>query len=200
MKHTKLTLTFLIAVVAVGCGNSSNGDTAANQPATTATQPTVIVAPAPSPATQPSTTVTQTTTTVTQPVVIVTPSAASSDPTTSTQVVVITQTAPDLKDYTYTQKDEYFKAMQAKMDGLNQELALLSAKIEHASDATKAAGQPKLDAAQLQIDKFGTEMDDAKNATESIWGDAKVKVQRAYDDANQTYHDVSDWTDQQPLS
>jgi len=132
------------------------------------------------------------------------PPAASSDPATTQQLAQVKQdvqkTMQDLKDYTYDQKEDFFKTIQSDVDELNQEMSQLSAKIDRASDAVKATAKPKLDSLMVQISKLNIEVDEAKTATESIWGDAKLKVQRAYDDAKQTFHDVADWVDQQPTS
>lgn len=108
--------------------------------------------------------------------------------------------APDLKDYTFAQKDDYLKAVQAEIDALNLNLTMLTTKVGHTSEATMAAAKPRLDGLRLQLTQLVIEMNDAKNATESIWGDAKIKVQRASDDAKQTFLDVGQWLDQQPLS
>src|SRR5580693_1314436 len=56
------------------------------------------------------------------------------------------QAAADMKDYTYAQKDEFVKAMQAQLTTLNQDLDKLSAKIESSSDAVKVEAKPKFQA------------------------------------------------------
>jgi len=132
------------------------------------------------------------------------PPAASSDPATDQQLAQIKQdvqkTVQDLKDYTYDQKEEFFKTIQGDIDELNQEMSQLTAKIDRASDAVKASAKPRLDSLQVELSKLNIEVDEAKTATESIWGDAKIKVQRAYDDAKQAFHDMADWVNQQPTS
>ena len=54
------------------------------------------------------------------------------------------QTASDLKDYTYTQKDEFVKTMQTQMTNLDSDLDKLSATVDSSSDAVKADAKPKL--------------------------------------------------------
>jgi hypothetical protein len=181
MKHSKLILTFLMTLLATGCGKSStDNDATATPPAAPTTQPsTPIATPA-----------------VAQP--------ASTGATAAPMQLIVAQQPKllptDLKDYTYAEKDDYLKAMQVGIDELHLDLVQFSAKIEHTSDATKAAAKPRLDALQLQLTKLGIELGDAKNATESIWGDAKIKVQRASDETRQTFRDVGQWIEQQPTA
>jgi ribosomal protein L7/L12 len=149
MKHSKLTLSLLVAALAAGCGKS----------------------------------------------------ATSSDATTSQQLDKVTadtkQAAQDMKDYTYAQKDAFIKKLQAEQDELNVELTQLSAKVDKASDATKAAAQPKIDALKTQLAAMGVELDEAKAATESTWDKVKDGAEKAYDSTKQGFVDAGAWIDKQ---
>jgi hypothetical protein len=214
MKHTLLFFSFFLTGFATGCNKSSSSGSAMTDtpPATPTTQPAdsppppptniIVITPPPDATPPPAPAVVQpaasSSTPAPQP-------SASSDTTGGNPLVLVvsqdaTQPLPEVKDYSYAQKDDYFKAMQTELDELNQTLAQLSAKIQRGSDATKAAAQPKLDSVQLQINQLSDALDSAKSATESIWGDAKASVQRANDNALETLHNVSQWVDQQPSS
>src|ERR1700690_2203757 len=77
------------------------------------------------------------------------------------------QVASDMKDYTFAQKAEFVKAMQAQVTTLNQDLDKLSAKIDSSSDAIKAEAKPKLQALRDQAATLNQQLADAANATES---------------------------------
>ena len=53
---------------------------------------------------------------------------------------------------------------------------MLSAKIEHSSDAAKAEAKPKLQALRDQAAGLNKQLDDAKNATESTWDSAQSQL------------------------
>lgn len=128
-------------------------------------------------------------------------SATSPEPTASQQLDQVkadtTQTAKDMKTYTYAEKDAFVKQMQTEMDELNVELTQLSAKIDKESDATKAAAQPKLDALKAQIADLGVDLDNAKSATETTWEKVQAGTQKGYDATKQAFVDAGAWIDKQ---
>ena len=74
--------------------------------------------------------------------------------------------AQDMAKYTFAQKDEFVREMQAELDKLNLDLEALSAKIDKSSDAVKTEAKPKLDALRGQVADLNKQLADAKNATE----------------------------------
>lgn len=106
-------------------------------------------------------------------------------PTTSQQIDNIKtetkQTTQDMKDYTFAQKAEFVKSMQAQLAVLNQDLDKLSAKIDSSSDTVKAEAKPKLQALRDHAAKLNQQLDDARNATESTWDSVKAGTKKAYD-------------------
>ena len=90
------------------------------------------------------------------------------------------QATADMKDYTFAQKDEFVKAMQAQLTTLNQDLDKLSTKIDGSSDAMKAEAKPKLQALRDQATKLNQQLADASNATESTWESVKASSKKAY--------------------
>ena len=103
------------------------------------------------------------------------------------------QAAQDMKDYTYAQKAEFVKAMQAQLDTLNKDLDQLSAKIDKSSDTVKAEAKPKLQALRDQVAKLNKQLDEAKNATESTWDSVKAGCQKAYDATKDGFNQARQW-------
>jgi hypothetical protein len=119
------------------------------------------------------------------------------DQTTAQQMDKVTtetkQAASDMKDYTYAQKAEFVKAMQAQLVTLNQDLDKLSAKIDSSSDAIKAEAKPKLQALREQAAKLNQQLADASNATESTWDSVKAGSQKAYDALAKSFTEARQW-------
>ncbi len=105
----------------------------------------------------------------------------------------VKEAASDMKDYTFAQKDEFVKAMQAQLTKLNQDLDTLSAKIDSSSDAVKAEAKPKLQALRDQAAKLNTQLADAQNATESTWDSVKAGTKSAYDSVEKGFNDARQW-------
>ena len=103
------------------------------------------------------------------------------------------QAAQDMKDYTFAQKAEFVKAMQAQLDALNKDLDQLSAKIDKSSDAVKAEAKPKLQALRNQAAQLNKQLDDAKNATESTWDSIKAGFTKAYDSTKDGFNTARQW-------
>jgi predicted nucleic acid-binding Zn-ribbon protein len=103
------------------------------------------------------------------------------------------QAASDMKDYTFAQKDEFVKAMQAQLTKLNQDLDTLSAKIDSSSDAIKAEAKPKLQALRDQAAKLNAQLADAQNATESTWDSVKAGTKTAYESMEKSFNDARQW-------
>jgi uncharacterized protein involved in exopolysaccharide biosynthesis len=111
-------------------------------------------------------------------------SGCDKEPTASQQIEKIKtetkQAAQDMKDYTFAEKAEFVKAMQAQLITLNQDLDKLSAKIDSSSDAIKAEAKPKLQALRDQAAELNQQLADASNATESTWDSVKAGSKKAY--------------------
>jgi hypothetical protein len=90
------------------------------------------------------------------------------------------EAAQEIKDYAYAQKAEFVAKMQGQLDAINRDLYQLAAIIETSSDAAKAEAKPKLQALRDQTAKLTKQLDEAKNATESTWGDVKAGFQKTY--------------------
>ena len=103
------------------------------------------------------------------------------------------QAAQDMKDFTYAQKAEFVKVMQAQLDALNKDLDQLAAKIDKSSDAVKAEAKPKLQALRDQAAQLNKQLDEAKNATESTWDSVKAGFSKAYDATKDGFNKARQW-------
>jgi chromosome segregation ATPase len=103
------------------------------------------------------------------------------------------EAAQDMKDYTFAQKDQFVKAMQAQLLTLDQDLDKLAVKIDKSSDAIKAEAKPKLQALREQATKLNQQLADAQNATESTWTDVKAASKKAYDSLANSFTEARQW-------
>jgi DNA anti-recombination protein RmuC len=119
------------------------------------------------------------------------------EPTTSQQLDKIQaetkQAAQDMKDYTFAQKAEFVAKMQSQLDEINRDLDQLAVKIEKANDAAKAEAKPKLQTLRDQAAKLSTQLDTAKNATESTWDDVKAGFKKGYSGLKDGFIEARQW-------
>ncbi len=117
--------------------------------------------------------------------------------TTSQQIEKVktetAEAADDMKDYTFAQKAEFTKKMQAQLTAINQDLDQLAAKIEKSSDAVKAEAKPKLQALRDQSAEMTKQLDNVRNATESTWDSVKAGASKAYDNLKNGFNQARQW-------
>jgi cytochrome c556 len=104
-----------------------------------------------------------------------------------------TQTAQDMKDYTYAQKAEFVETMQGQLAELNRDLDKLSAKVESSSDAIKADAKPKLQALRDQTAQLNKQLDEVRNATESTWASVKDAFKKGYESSKDGFNQARQW-------
>jgi predicted nucleic acid-binding Zn-ribbon protein len=103
------------------------------------------------------------------------------------------QAGADMKNYTYAEKADFVKAMQADLTALNLDLDKLSAKIDRSSDAVKADAKPKLQALRDQSAKLSDQLAAAQNATESTWDSVKDGTKKAYTSLQTSFTEARQW-------
>jgi cytochrome c556 len=103
------------------------------------------------------------------------------------------QAAQDMKDYTYAQKTEFVEKMQGQLAEINRDLDQLAAKIEKATEAAKAEAKPKFQALRDQTAKLTKQLDGARNATESTWGDVKAGFKKGYSELKDGFNQARQW-------
>ena len=99
----------------------------------------------------------------------------------------------EMKDYAYAQKAEFVATMQGQLDVINRDLDQLADRIEKSSDAAKAEAKPKLQALRDQAAKLTKQLDAARNATESTWGDIKAGFQKGYSELKDGFNQARQW-------
>ena len=101
--------------------------------------------------------------------------------------------AQDMRDYTYSQKDEFLAKMRTQLADLNRELDELAAKVEKSTATVKADAQPRIDALRDQTARLNRQLDDASNATESSWDKFKADVRRTHDASKEDFKQARQW-------
>lgn len=97
------------------------------------------------------------------------------------------------KEYAFAQKAEFVTEKQTQLAGINRDLDALSARVETASDASKAEARPRLQALRDQSAKLHTQLDEAKSATESTWDSVKTGSSKAYEDLKNGFQQARQW-------
>jgi cytochrome c556 len=90
------------------------------------------------------------------------------------------QVAQDKVDYAYAQKEEFSKAMKAKIAALNQDIDSLSAQIDKGSDAMKADAKPKMQELRDHVASLNAQLDKIPEATDTTWDSIKSGVNKGY--------------------
>jgi chromosome segregation ATPase len=101
--------------------------------------------------------------------------------------------AQDMKEYTYAQRAEFVAKMQAQLDAINRDLDQLGARIDKASDAVKAEAKPKLQALRDEAAKLNTQLEQARNATESTWDEVKAGFRKGYGQLKEGFDQARQW-------
>ena len=104
-----------------------------------------------------------------------------------------TEAAQDMKDYTFAQKDAFVAKMQGQMAEINRDVDALMVRVEKSADAAKAEAKPKLQAIRDQAAKLNQQLDEAKNATESTWGDVKASFKKGYGELKDGFQSARQW-------
>jgi hypothetical protein len=69
----------------------------------------------------------------------------------------------------------------------------LATKIEKSRAAAKTEAKPKLQALRDEAAKLTQQLDTAKNATESTWGDVKAGFAKGYDELKAGFNQARQW-------
>jgi chromosome segregation ATPase len=103
------------------------------------------------------------------------------------------EAAQEMNHYAFAQKAEFVAKMQGQLDEIKRDLDQLAAKIEKSSDAAKAKAEPKLKALRDQAAKLNKQLDEAKDATESTWGDVKAGFKKGYNELKEGFQQARQW-------
>jgi hypothetical protein len=120
------------------------------------------------------------------------------EPTTSQKIEKIksdaTDTAKELKDYSFAQKSEFVDKMQSQVSAMKEELDTLSAKVETSNDKAKAVAKPKLEALHMQMENLKKQLEEAKGAKESGWETVKDGFKKGYGELKDGFQQARQWT------
>jgi chromosome segregation ATPase len=103
------------------------------------------------------------------------------------------ETAQDMKDYTYAQREEFVATMQRRLDEINRDLDQLAAEVEKSSDAAKAETKPKLQALRDQTARLTSQLAEARSATESTWDSVKAGFKQGYSELENGFNEARQW-------
>jgi hypothetical protein len=99
----------------------------------------------------------------------------------------------EMKEYAYAEKAEFVAKIRSQLDEIKGLLDRLSAKVEKSSDAAKAEAKPKLEALREQAEKMDKQLGEAKNASESTWGDVKGGFAKGYAEFKDKFQQTRQW-------
>jgi phage host-nuclease inhibitor protein Gam len=99
----------------------------------------------------------------------------------------------DMKDYNYSEKDDFVRKMQGQMDDINRDLDQLSMKIEKSDAAAQAEDRPKLKALRDQVVVLNQQLEKAKTADATAWDDIKSGMKKGYADLKTGIANARQW-------
>jgi cytochrome c556 len=100
---------------------------------------------------------------------------------------------PASGDFPYAQRADFVAAKERELAEINRELDQLAARIEKADDAAKAEATPKLQALRDQAARLNTDLDKARDATESTWDDVKAGFRTGYAELKDGFNQARQW-------
>lgn len=99
----------------------------------------------------------------------------------------------NIKDYTFTEKDEFVKAGRTQLAELNRDLDELAARVEESSAAVKAEAQPRIETLRGQTAHLNKQLDEATNSTESSWDKFKAEVGKTQAVSKEEFNKARQW-------
>lgn len=103
------------------------------------------------------------------------------------------EVAQNIKDYTFSQKDEFVKKERTLLTELNRDLDELAARVEKSTAAVKADAQPRIETLRGQTARLNQQLDEASNTTESSWEKFKVEVRETHDASKEEFNKARQW-------
>jgi phage host-nuclease inhibitor protein Gam len=105
----------------------------------------------------------------------------------------VADASQDMKEYNFSEKDEFVRKMQIQMDDINRELDQLSMKIEKSDVATQTEDRPKLKALRDQMLVLNQQLEKAKTADATAWEDIKSGMKKGYADLKTGIVNARQW-------
>jgi len=90
------------------------------------------------------------------------------------------EAAHDMKDYAFTQKDEFVAGMKTQLSELNRTVDELSARVEKSADAIKAEAQPKIASLREQAARLNRQLESVQNSSATTWDGLKADTHKTF--------------------
>jgi outer membrane murein-binding lipoprotein Lpp len=103
------------------------------------------------------------------------------------------EVAQNIKDYTFSEKEEFVRSERKLLTELNRDLDELAAKVDKASAEVKAEAQPRIETLRGQTARLNKQLDDAASATESSWEKFKVEVRKTHTESKVEFDKARQW-------
>ena len=104
--------------------------------------------------------------------------------------------AESVKNYTFTEKDEFVSMMKRKLDGINRSLDKIDAQADKSGADTKAEAKTKVDALRVKVSQLGEQVDAAKHSTESTWDRVKTDTENACKKLKSEVRNADRWSNE----
>ena len=78
-------------------------------------------------------------------------------------------------------KDEYIRKMHSRLDQLNNEIDVLTAKVSHVEEKVRAEYRQQIDVLRSKRDDAQKRMNELQQTGESAWEDMKAGVELAWE-------------------
>ena len=104
-----------------------------------------------------------------------------------------TAVARNIKNYSYSEREEFVKSERTRLIELNRDLDDLAARVERSSDAVKAEANQKLAILRDQVARLNRQLDDVGNTTESAWDKFKDDVRATQDASEDEFNKARQW-------
>lgn len=98
-----------------------------------------------------------------------------------------------IQNFSYAQKAGFVDEMKKQLVAIQEELDVLSAKVDRSNSAAKADAKAKLDAVREEWVLAKKQLDAAESANESTWDDVKNGFKRSYDELKASFNNVRQW-------
>jgi hypothetical protein len=98
-----------------------------------------------------------------------------------------------VRDYTYSQKEEFITKTKTELNDLKKELADLEIKAKQTTGTAKAEAAKKIQDVKVSINKLNGQLETIKAATESQWNELKNKFNKSMDSAKASIAKSRKW-------
>ena len=103
------------------------------------------------------------------------------------------EVAKDIKEYSYSQRDEFVKIERKHLFSLNRDLDDLAARVERSSVAVKSEAEPRITSLRERTARLNKRLDEAASATESSWDQFKSDVHATYTASTEELNKARQW-------